>query len=265
MAETYGITEIARLLGISKEAIRKYEAKGLLHSARDEGNGYRKYDSWDVTTLIQIRLLRGMGFSLGNIEELINTGDLPQLEAALHRKKETVAAELLRLQELFLMLDQHEKELQAVRDTRREFWLEYRPALCLLPIGEWQKLTKNRDLRDESAAWLEKAPYTFHCGLYSPDVTFQGHALALEEKYMDMERRGDMIRYAPSRLCACVMLEFPYGKVVEEDLRRKLERIRACGYKTGGEIMTRIVFTHKRGEQYFCYNKIWFPIEKEKT
>ena len=61
-----GIFELADLFGVTTEALRKYEAKGLLQPYRDE-NGYRKYSSWDLTKIIRLRQLRQTGFSLEEI------------------------------------------------------------------------------------------------------------------------------------------------------------------------------------------------------
>lgn len=64
------INEVERLVGISKKSIRYYEEEGLLHPARETGNGYRSYSDADVRTLQTIRLLRRLGIPVDEIRRL---------------------------------------------------------------------------------------------------------------------------------------------------------------------------------------------------
>ena len=51
----YRIGEMAEFFGLTKEAIRYYERKGIVTSIRDERTGYRYYERDEITTLKQIR------------------------------------------------------------------------------------------------------------------------------------------------------------------------------------------------------------------
>ena len=46
---------MAEFFGLTKEAIRYYERKGIVTSIRDERTGYRYYERDEITTLKQIR------------------------------------------------------------------------------------------------------------------------------------------------------------------------------------------------------------------
>lgn len=49
------IHELERLTDISKQNIRFYEKRGLLHPERNELNNYRQYMQEDVKTLLNIK------------------------------------------------------------------------------------------------------------------------------------------------------------------------------------------------------------------
>ncbi len=66
------ISEVEKLVGISKKNIRYYEEEGLLDPAREAGNGYRRYSEDDVLTLRRIKLLRQLAVP---IEEIRKLGD----------------------------------------------------------------------------------------------------------------------------------------------------------------------------------------------
>lgn len=63
----YQIGEAAELTGLSRDTLRFYEKKGILHSLRKE-NGYRLYTESDIAALISIRYRRHMNHSLEDIE-----------------------------------------------------------------------------------------------------------------------------------------------------------------------------------------------------
>ncbi len=84
------INELERLTGITKQNIRFYEKKGLLHPMRNSENNYREYSQEDLTALKTIKLLRKLDFSIEDIHKILSA------QMPLHT-----------------ILEQHLKELQA--------------------------------------------------------------------------------------------------------------------------------------------------------
>lgn len=72
------INELERLTGITKQNIRFYEKKELLHPARNSENNYREYTEEDLAALKMIKLLRKLDFSLEDIRKTVSK------EASLH-------------------------------------------------------------------------------------------------------------------------------------------------------------------------------------
>lgn len=66
------INELEHLTGITKQNIRFYEKKGLLHPMRNSENNYRKYSQEDLTTLKTIKLLRKLDFSIEDIHKILS-------------------------------------------------------------------------------------------------------------------------------------------------------------------------------------------------
>lgn len=77
--KTYGIAELAREFAVTPRTIRFYEAEGLLSPLRD---GQRRiYRPRDRVRLKLILRGRRLGFSLGEIGEIIDLYNAPQGEA----------------------------------------------------------------------------------------------------------------------------------------------------------------------------------------
>lgn len=66
------IGEVAREAGVTRKAVRVYEAKGLLPRAARTHNGYRLYDEHDVELLTFIRRARALGLHLGDIRKILD-------------------------------------------------------------------------------------------------------------------------------------------------------------------------------------------------
>ena len=65
------IGDAAKLSGVSPKMVRHYESLGLLPAVARTDNGYRQYSEAEVHTLRFIKRSRDLGFSMGEIGELV--------------------------------------------------------------------------------------------------------------------------------------------------------------------------------------------------
>ena len=65
------IGTVAEKTGVSAKAIRYYESIGLIVAAERTDSGYRVYGDHDVQTLRFIQRARGLGFSVGEVADLL--------------------------------------------------------------------------------------------------------------------------------------------------------------------------------------------------
>ena len=65
------IGTVADKTGVSAKAIRYYESIGLIAAAHRTHSGYRVYGDHDVQTLRFIQRARGLGFSVGEVSDLL--------------------------------------------------------------------------------------------------------------------------------------------------------------------------------------------------
>jgi DNA-binding transcriptional MerR regulator len=91
----WSIQEIARLTGITSRTLRHYDAVGLLPAVRTTASGPRRYDRTALVRLQRILLLRDLGLGLGDIAEVLDSGE--EEAQALRRHLVTLRAEQGRL------------------------------------------------------------------------------------------------------------------------------------------------------------------------
>ncbi|MDE5866251.1 MAG: MerR family transcriptional regulator [Lachnospiraceae bacterium] len=88
--EYYTAGEIARIAGVSLRTIRYYDAKGLLPPVSHSESGYRCYDKNSIVLLQRILMLKYLGFSLEQIQQLIaaQNADALNQEVILSQQKD---------------------------------------------------------------------------------------------------------------------------------------------------------------------------------
>jgi MerR family mercuric resistance operon transcriptional regulator len=73
--------EVAHAAGVNQQTLRYYERRGLLAEPLRTPGGHRLYPSEAVTVVRVIKAAQRLGFSLGEVAELIETG-LPRRPSA---------------------------------------------------------------------------------------------------------------------------------------------------------------------------------------
>lgn len=66
----YKIGELAKILDVSTNTVRRYEDMGYISAVRDENSGYRYYDEDSVFAIINAKFMRKYGFSHEAIGEM---------------------------------------------------------------------------------------------------------------------------------------------------------------------------------------------------
>lgn len=117
------IGEVSRLSGASAKAIRHYEAMGLLGRVQRAGT-YRCYEQDDVERIGLIRQALALGLRLAELQPVLVQGapepDWERLRLLIVAKREALARERARLQQLDLQLAAIDAEIGACLTRRSE-------------------------------------------------------------------------------------------------------------------------------------------------
>lgn len=69
------VSDLAKRAGVPPHVVRYYTRAGLLKPRRNRGNRYRLYSDADVTRLTFIRRAKSLGFTLGDIGQILRDAD----------------------------------------------------------------------------------------------------------------------------------------------------------------------------------------------
>lgn len=95
----YKISELAKLLNVSTNTVRRYEGYGHIKSERDENNTYRYYNKGDLTRLMTVRALRKYGFAHTDIIKMKDYS-IEKLIHQYHKQDEYMENEIANLTNL---------------------------------------------------------------------------------------------------------------------------------------------------------------------
>ncbi len=90
------ISALSIAYGLTPEALRYYEEKGLLTPERTSSGGFRKFSSVDIQMLGIIKSLQRQGFSLDEIRRIAKEGlPLPELIAMMDEKRGQISEQIV--------------------------------------------------------------------------------------------------------------------------------------------------------------------------
>ena len=101
----YTIQALSKLAGVSARTLRYYDEIGLLHPSRTTESGYRIYTTEQIDTLQQILFYRTLGFSLKQIQSVMQVPDFDRL-TALEQQRQILIKEQERLSHLVTTINQ---------------------------------------------------------------------------------------------------------------------------------------------------------------
>ena len=105
---TYKTSQLLSILGVSRDALRYYEMKGIVKPNQDETNNYRQYDDYDIYTLLVMDFYKKRNLSTNEVRELQKGKTIDELGMLLEKKDEQLEEDIRNKQYM----------LQKIRETK---------------------------------------------------------------------------------------------------------------------------------------------------
>ncbi len=221
----YKISELAKVLGVTTNTLRRYEKNGYLVPERD-GSDYRRYKADDISRVAQIRLLRKCGFSHQNIEELVgNTGE--NICELSRRKLSEIDAEINRLKHLRHWLKDNIELMDKLNEIGDGITVRNCPPSRYVVYSDGYRLLTESDRLRTINDFMYAVDEVQHVECYRlkelVNATFIPHKCWVI-KEMDIERLGiyrmvkedKYIEIFPERKCMYGVISYPADSSDEE-------------------------------------------------
>lgn len=189
---SYKIGKVARMVGLTTQTLREYEKLGLLEARKDEESGYRYFDAQMICKSVAIRYLRNLGFTLGEVSDLLHEMDYEEycryFDTVLERQREALAYQALVCE----VAEEQVRSIRALKETRH--------ACNILPEMEFYCLDYLRSgdplLREQRELQLLNSwiGYSMFARNYSPLPLASLSGPWEAESVMGLALRGDYAR-----------------------------------------------------------------------
>ncbi len=101
MKDLYSIGEVAKIMGISVQALRYYSSIGLLNPAYiNPDTGYRYYSVNQLHFIDRIKYLQKFGLNLEEIKSILDRNDIKLLLKLLDKRKEAFLEEISKIKDI---------------------------------------------------------------------------------------------------------------------------------------------------------------------
>jgi MerR family transcriptional regulator, repressor of the yfmOP operon len=128
------VGKVAERLGVSPRTVKYYEELGLVEPEARSLGGFRLYGEEDVQRLERILRMKGIGYSLATIRELLAVRDAAQEADKVTLLKEVAGRLKERERDATVRIKQIQNDLKQAEALREE--LRHDIALCERRIGE---------------------------------------------------------------------------------------------------------------------------------
>lgn len=265
----YTIGDMAKLLGVTAEAIRYYESKGIIKPLRAEGSGYRHFTTWDLHMLARARHYRQCGFSLEETAALLEGRSLEDVERALHAKEEEIQHEILWNINLLRSVRQCQQRIRSACEDVGVYRMLKSPGIYRINTQKCYTLPRTRQETELIREWMEKTPFVYSTAVFHKSQIEAGDenfdfGLGLDEEYAAFlgVEQSELVEYYPP--CPCVYTCIP-SRSSEYLSYRRLEAafdyMRRCGLHLAGDIVTQVAYMAKPEEEYFNWHCVWIPVD----
>ncbi|GIP36482.1 MerR family transcriptional regulator [Paenibacillus sp. J2TS4] len=103
-SKTYRTSQLSEILGVTRDALRYYEEKGIVKPKQEEANNYRQYDFYDIYTLMVADFYKKRNLSMKEVKKLQVGSEIDELGTLLEKKakelEETIRIKTYMLQKI---------------------------------------------------------------------------------------------------------------------------------------------------------------------
>ncbi|MDF2921633.1 MAG: helix-turn-helix transcriptional regulator, MerR family [Paenibacillaceae bacterium] len=265
----YKIGDISKLLGMSTEGLRYYEESGIITPKKVASSKFRYYDVWDLHILVRARAYKRLGFSLREIDDIVNSKKEVKITDMLLEKEKKLEEEVIHSLNLLKRTRQIKEMYADTPGMIYQYRLEHCPGIYRINTQDRYALINDPSVRSLANEWIDKAPFVFSSGLFPrEELEAQGMhyhlGFGIEEQYaayLHVEENQYVKRH-PSRLCVHTVLPSSSDTVLSpERLSGAMEYIHSQGLQLAGDAFSMAIDFHKVGQIFKNLHRVWLPVQ----
>ena len=263
----YKIGEVAKLLGITSQAIRFYEEKGIINPIKSSDSNYRRFTSWDIDILVRARLLRSYDYTMLEIADILNNTDISGISSRFREQEDVIKDKIKWNVNILKLIQEETNNIDDIKKIYGKHIMQNRPAMYRLEMSKRNNNPEQR-FKKETIDWIQMVPFVSGSVKINMKENKRNEenyhfGQVIDKEYADYfnVKRGKHVHFLPSTHCIHTIIKFDSEMLFAPKLILKsLEYVKSQGLEVKGDIITKIILLHKNDDKYDCYHKVWIPV-----
>lgn len=262
MKTYYTISEIGKLLGLTTDAIRFYEKKGLVHPKVHPENHYRMYHLDNVLELLDIIYYRQLDIPVKDICDMSTSLDPDHVLALLEKKVQETRHKIWYEQQMLKKLTYLKSFMTATEQEHNICEIRPFPDSLILFEGESTDTFFQHEIQEISAEEFVLCAIfrVYEMDTMKPEKTYVTLEAEVLE-HLSMEKKGNRMLREGS--CLYMRTKMVQGRVPEEALKTMRFYAEENGISLSNQILVHeISFTFYRDKDNY-YAEIFIPLAQK--
>lgn len=151
----YQIGEFAKRMGVSSHFLKYYEETGILQPETHE-NGYRFYNMWDASIVLECKRMKNIGFSVKESRKILTDSTAPELDHLLQEHQSRLLEEIRQKQRTTAALQNLRADLKFC--LKKEWQICSSKPVWFLPHTVGQQFSGDKGVYQQLTRWADAMP-----------------------------------------------------------------------------------------------------------
>lgn len=269
MSDYFKISDIAKLMRTTPDAIRFYEKNNIIKPERCNDNRYRKFTVDDIRRLYDCKLLQNLQFSISDIASMIQNTKINELDDMIEQREQEIK-KTIELQQMALnKIKRIKRATEMILKYKNKFLIQERPHLLIYSYASNNKL----DVESVNHPYYE-AVMNYHnlfdCTVEIPLENAMDLELENKSKFgfsIDIETASkiEIPNKPPVKEllpCRCAYTVIEATTIINYSSLKTVYRwLEKHNFKLNGDILCRVMKTGFHEGKSYRFYEIWCPIE----
>lgn len=265
MEKKYLISDISKILNLSKDTLRYYDKLGIVSPQKSPHNNYRYYSFEDFVVLTYVMLLRDLDIPLSEIKAAIHSSTLSDFKSLLEKQEKVIEDKLYQLNRTQHTLKSFKQDIEVAINTLGKIDICLSPAFVYRPIHTQIDQTYSATL--EAMSSYEGINIPTFTVVISKENLFTGTSLTKNKYAMSSvvidalpTKLLDSCTYVSPKLCLHTVIQ-SITDVVHTDLNYIQDYLREHNLSICDDIIARTNAFECHLKDPIDYFELWIPIE----
>lgn len=265
--KAYKIGDVAKILGISPDAMRYYEKMGIVKPYKAENNDYRYYEAWDINFIIECLWFKQFGFGMKEIAQMVSSISYDKLEDTLKQASQQLRQELSFQNMLLTRLEEQAHHLEVSKTALDQCSIQNSPQIVYYLNRHDYLYDDTPEIQRLSKQWLpylsfgKRFFYTTQIGVH--DALSWGFSMdKIYASELKLDRSPHVTALAPDWCIHSVFKKAGKYGISAQSLDYIVDYAREKGLHLRGSAYGQLLCSVCEDGEMTGYFEVWLPIQE---